>query len=222
MKNQDDSKKLNNLRKNYKMSSLSRSDLRSDPIDQFKQWFEQAINSEVIEANAMVLGTYAHNRPSSRTVLLKGVDRNGFVFYTNYGSRKAEEISHNSNVSLLFPWYEIERQVIILGKAERISKGESKIYFASRPVDSKIGAWVSPQSKIIDSRRVLEEKWNKMKIMFSSGDIPKPENWGGYKVVPFEVEFWQGRESRLHDRFRYTHKQSNEDDKTWMIERIAP
>jgi pyridoxamine 5'-phosphate oxidase len=186
-------------------------------VEQFRRWLGEAIAAQIIEPNAMVLGTSDGRRPSARTVLLKAYDRRGFVFFTNYGSRKAQEIGATAAVSLLFPWYVLERQVIILGRAERISTMESLAYFASRPFGSRIGAWVSQQSSVIDSRRILELQWDTMKRRYADGEVPLPPAWGGFRVVPEEVEFWQGRENRLHDRLRY---RQGEDG--WIIERLAP
>ena len=210
------------LRRNYQQSSLRRADLDPDPVKQFRCWFEQAIATELQEPNAMVLGTSDGHRLSSRTVLLKAFDQRGFVFFTNYASRKAQEISSHPHVSLLFPWYELERQVMILGPAERISTAESLAYFSSRPFESRVGAWVSQQSGVISSRSILEMKWQEIKRRFANGEVPLPEAWGGYRVVPLEFEFWQGREKRLHDRFRYQRKQQAEQRQNWCIERLAP
>lgn len=205
------------LRRNYTRDGLRRADLHADPVGQFRQWFTEAVQAELIEPNAMVLATTDGTRPSSRTVLLKAYDERGFVFFTNYESRKAKEIAANARVSLLFPWYPLERQVGILGRAERISAGESLAYFASRPHGSRLGAWVSQQSAVINSRKFLEMKWDEIKRKFSEGEIPLPSFWGGFRVVPSEFEFWQGRENRLHDRFRYSLR-----DGCWIVERLAP
>jgi len=205
------------LRRNYTRAGLRRADLAEDPVAQFRQWFGEAVAAELVEPNAMVLATTNGRRPSTRTVLLKAYDERGFVFFTNYESRKARDIAADANVSLLFPWYPLERQVGILGRAERISAAESLAYFASRPHGSRLGAWVSQQSAVINSRRFLEMKWDEMKRKFADGEIPLPSFWGGIRVVPIEIEFWQGRENRLHDRFRYY----REGD-AWTIERLAP
>lgn len=205
------------LRRNYTRDGLRRDDLDADPIGQFRKWFTDAVQAELIEPNAMVLATTDGTRPSSRTVLLKAYDERGFVFFTNYESRKAKDMAADSHVSLLFPWYPLERQVGILGRAERISAAESLAYFSSRPHGSRLGAWVSQQSSVINSRKFLEMKWDEMKRKFSDGEIPLPSFWGGFRVVPSEFEFWQGRENRLHDRFRYTREESG-----WTIERLAP
>ena len=209
-------------RLDYKQSSLHCSELHPEPLEQFRSWFKEAIASNLREPNAMVLGTSDGCQPSSRTVLLKGFDQGGFVFFTNYNSRKSNEISRQPNVSLLFPWYGIERQILILGTAEKTSKGESLAYFTSRPFASKIGAWVSQQSKVINSRKILELKWQEMKNRFKDGEIPLPKDWGGFRVVAKEFEFWQGRENRLHDRFRYSPKEAEGNNHSWNIERISP
>jgi pyridoxamine 5'-phosphate oxidase len=208
---------LAQLRRDYRRQGLRRSDLEPDPLAQFRAWFHQATAAELLEPNAMVLSTTDGTRPSSRTVLLKAYDERGFVFFTNYTSRKAADIAADPHVSLLFPWYPLERQVGILGTAERISIPESLAYFASRPFGSRLGAWVSQQSTVIDSRRMLELKWEEMKRRFASGDVPLPSAWGGIRVMPSEFEFWQGGENRLHDRFRY-----RREDRGWTIERLAP
>ena len=205
------------LRREYTRQGLRRADLDPDPIAQFRQWFGEATSAELVEPNAMVLGTTDGKRPSSRTVLLKAYDERGFVFFTNYESRKAQEIAANPHASLLFPWYPLERQVGILGRAERISAAESLAYFTSRPHGSRLGAWVSQQSTVINSRQFLEMKWDEMKRKFADGEIPLPSFWGGIRVIPTEIEFWQRRENRLHDRFRYTRSGD-----AWTVERLAP
>jgi pyridoxamine 5'-phosphate oxidase len=209
---------LSQLRQEYRQAGLRRRDLHSDPVEQFRHWFQQAQAAELLEPNAMVLGTTNDQRPSSRTVLLKAFDGRGFVFFTNYGSRKANEIAACAQVSLLFPWYGLARQVAILGPAARISTAESLAYFASRPFGSQLGAWVSQQSQVISSRSLLEQKWQELQQRFREGGVPLPTGWGGYRVDPVEFEFWQGSENRLHDRFRYRRG----DDGGWRIERLAP
>ena len=205
------------LRRNYTRDGLSRVDLDPDPVAQFRRWFTQAVEAQIVEPNAMVLGTTDGKRPSARSVLLKAYDERGFVFFTNYESRKAKEIAANAHVSLLFPWYPLERQVSILGRAERISTAESLAYFVSRPHGSRLGAWVSQQSSVINSRQLLEMKLEEIKQKFADGEVPLPSFWGGFRVVPSEIEFWQGRENRLHDRFRYALSGSD-----WAIERLSP
>ena len=205
------------LRRNYTRDGLRRSELDPDPVGQFRQWFADAVAAELLEPNAMVLSTTDGRRPSSRTVLLKGYDERGFVFFTNYESRKAREMAICGQVSLLFPWYPLERQVGLLGRAERISVAESLAYFTSRPEGSRLGAWVSQQSSVISSRQWLEMKWEEVQRKFSDGEIPLPSFWGGYRIVPAEFEFWQGRENRLHDRFRYTKPAD-----VWVVDRLSP
>tara|TARA_Y100001970_G_scaffold285506_1_gene405472 strand:- start:346 stop:999 length:654 start_codon:yes stop_codon:yes gene_type:complete len=214
--------KISEIRRNYRKSSLSRVELNNNPIEQFNSWFENALEAQILEPNAMVIGTNDGTRVSARTVLLKEYDDSGFVFYTNYRSRKSFEISVDSSVSLLFPWYELERQIIILGKAERVSKEESRIYFKSRPFESQIGAWVSEQSQVIQSRKALENRYQEVKKRFIGRQVPLPESWGGFRVYPFEIEFWQGREGRLHDRFRYVLSDANASMAKWTIERLSP
>lgn len=213
------------LRRDYRRQALRRADLDADPVAQFRRWFDQAVAAALDEPNAMVLGTSDGVRPSARTVLLKAFDARGFVFFTHYESRKATEIAAHPEVSLLFPWYGLERQVAILGRAERISAAESLAYFLSRPVGSRLGAWVSQQSAVIGSRSILEMQWQAMQRRFADGQVPLPPAWGGLRVVPFEFEFWQGRSNRLHDRFRYRPAalaREGGGGAAWSIERLAP
>jgi len=211
-------KDLAGLRQEYSKSALDFESVDSSPINQFRKWFDEAIESEILEPNAMVVGTVDNNnQPTQRTVLLKAFDNRGLVFYTNYESRKAVQIDGNPRVSLLFPWYGLERQVAITGVAEKISKAESLAYFASRPFGSRLGAWVSQQSSVITSRSILEMKLEEMKRKFKEGKIPLPDFWGGFRVVPDSFEFWQGRPNRLHDRIYY--KKDNDD---WVISRMSP
>jgi pyridoxamine 5'-phosphate oxidase len=213
------------LRRDYRRQALRRADLDADPVAQFRRWFDQAVAAALDEPNAMVLGTSDGVRPSARTVLLKAFDERGFVFFTHYESRKASEIAAHPEVSLLFPWYGLERQVAILGRAERISAAESLAYFLSRPVGSRLGAWVSQQSAVIGSRSILEMQWQAMQRRFADGQVPLPPAWGGLRVVPFEFEFWQGRSNRLHDRFRYRPAalaREGGGGAAWSIERLAP
>jgi pyridoxamine 5'-phosphate oxidase len=212
------SKDIADLRREYAMKPLHRAALDPNPFRQFDTWFEEARQAESMDPNAMSIATVATNgQPSIRTVLLKYFDEDGFVFYTNLGSRKADEIDGNDRVALLFYWHELHRQVKIVGKAERISAADNIRYFMRRPRDSQIGAWVSHQSSIISSRSILENKFAEIKQKFANGEIPLPSFWGGYRVVPTSIEFWQGRESRLHDRFMFTAVDSG-----WDIERLAP
>ncbi len=207
------------LRQDYLREGLNRKDLRADPMDQFRLWLDDAIRVELPEPNAMVLATVdASGCPSQRTVLLKALDHRGLVFFTNYESRKSKEIGANPRVSLHFLWVPLERQVAIVGRAERISMGESLRYFASRPRGSQLGAWVSQQSAVITSRKLLELKLEELKRKFADGEIPLPSFWGGYRVVPETVEFWKGRTNRLHDRFCY----QRGPDGAWGVERLAP
>jgi pyridoxamine 5'-phosphate oxidase len=205
------------LRKDYEEGTLDEKDLAPEPFDQFRKWLDEAVK-RLPEPNAMVLSTCgADGQPSSRTVLLKSFDRRGFVFYTNYESNKARQMAENDKVSILFPWFLMERQVVIRGKATRVPTAESVRYFISRPFASRLGAWTSPQSKVITSRSILDAKWEEMKRKFADGEVPLPSFWGGYRVEPAEVEFWQGRKSRLHDRFLYRHEGN-----CWKHERLAP
>jgi pyridoxamine 5'-phosphate oxidase len=205
------------LRREYTQKGLTREDLAADPFDQFDLWFKQACDADLLEPNAMVLSTVAAGYPFQRTVLLKYFDRSGFVFFTNYGSRKAQHIEDNPRVSILFPWYSLERQLTILGTASKISAAESFKYFSSRPRGSQIGAWVSRQSSVISSRQLLEMQFEKIKEKFLNQEIPLPDFWGGYRIVPTSFEFWQGRPSRLHDRFLY---EKGEPD--WQVKRLSP
>ncbi|MGG6239111.1 pyridoxamine 5'-phosphate oxidase [Nodosilinea sp. AN01ver1] len=209
---------IGELRRDYTQRGLDASDLDPDPYAQFELWFQQARDAELLEPNALVLSTVsAEGAPYQRTVLLKYFDRDGFVFFTNYGSRKAQHMAANAQVSMLFPWYPLERQLAIAGTASKISAAESLRYFSSRPRGSQIGAWVSQQSSIISSRQLLEMQFEKMKEKFLNQEVPLPDFWGGYRVKPTSFEFWQGRPSRLHDRFLYSFDQGE-----WKISRLSP
>lgn len=211
---------ISHFRREYLKGGLSRAGLNPDPVVQFTTWFEQARSTEIPDPTAMVLATVGSNgQPSQRTVLLKYYDNSGFVFFTNFESRKAREIAENPRVSLLFVWLDLERQIQINGTAERISAAESARYFMSRPKDSQVAAWVSSQSHILTSRQMLMQKFQEMKRKIGEGKVPIPSFWGGYRVRPVEVEFWQGRQNRLHDRFLYSRTDSGEG---WKIERLAP
>lgn len=212
-------KDLSNVRDVYSGRALTSSDLDSDPITQFNKWFDEATSAAETEVNAMCLSTVsADGQPAARTVLLKYFDDGGFVFFTNYGSRKAREIEGNSKVALLFRWPKLHRQVCITGQAAKITTQQSLKYFFSRPRGSQLGAWVSQQSSIISSRAVLEHALDDAKRKFAAGDVPLPSFWGGYRVTHEALEFWQGRPDRLHDRLQY--RRAKEGD--WTIERLAP
>ena len=210
---------VESLRRSATGFALDREDLDEDPIVQFEDWFAYACETVPMDPNAVVLSTVDSDaRPSSRTVLLKSFDENGFVFYTNYQSRKAAHIESNPYVSMLFFWSEAARQVRIRGKAEKLSAAESLKYFLSRPRGSQIGAWVSHQSSVVSSRALLEAKFQEIKQKFRDKDVSLPSFWGGYRVIPDQIEFWQGRANRLHDRFEYT----KQGDGSWTIARLAP
>lgn len=207
------------LREDYKQGELRRKDLLDDPFKQFEKWFQQACNAELLEPNAMTLSTVSEQgQPFMRTVLLKYFDNNGLVFFTNYESRKAQQIGVNPNVSILFTWLPLQRQVHITGTAEKVSTTESLQYFTSRPRGSQLGAWSSQQSSVISSRQLLLMQFEQIKQKFLDGEIPLPDFWGGYRVVPTSFEFWQGCTNRLHDRFLYT----PQEDQSWQIQRLAP
>jgi pyridoxamine 5'-phosphate oxidase len=209
---------IQHLREDYKHEPLGEESLDADPIAQFRLWFEQARGSGIPEPNAMTLGTADKSgRVSCRTVLLKAYDERGFVFFTNYGSRKAAQIAENPRAALLFPWVALARQIEIAGPVEKISNAESVAYFLSRPAGSRLGAWVSDQSKVVPSRSVLEAKFEELNRRFADGEIPKPDFWGGYRVIPETIEFWQGGGDRLHDRFLYTRAEDK-----WTRVRLSP
>lgn len=230
------------IRRDYNLGGLRRSDLKPDPIEQFRNWFEQALgartsgrvrgllinvyksllglgSAERIDVNAATLATAdKEGRPSARTVLLKGVDERGFVFFTNYDSRKAREMAENPNVALVFYWPDQERQVCIAGQVSKIPRAESEAYFKSRPRGSRLAAWASRQSEVIENRAVLEEQLRQLQAKYPGQEVPMPPNWGGFVLAPVRIEFWQGRPSRLHDRFRY----AKQPDGSWLIERLSP
>ena len=209
---------LSEVRREYIRDHLERENLADDPIDQFDVWFEQARAAGAAEVNAMVLATAGSDgQPSARTVLLKYFDRRGFVFFTNLESSKARQIQENPKVALHFYWPLMERQVIVRGEAVQVTRREALSYFVKRPRGSQLGAWVSDQSRVVSSRSMLEMKLDEMKRRFADGKIPLPSFWGGFRVIPRETEFWQGRENRLHDRFLVTR-----DDEGWTIQRLAP
>jgi pyridoxamine 5'-phosphate oxidase len=213
-----DKKLIQDLRKNYKLKSLDQKDVLENPYEQFSLWFEETLNSQLPEPNAMILATATKDgKPSVRALLLKGYDENGFIFYTNYESRKGKEIAFNNNASILFFWPELERQIRLEGTVEKISPEESKRYFDTRPYKSRIGAWASNQSEVIENRFFIVKKFLKYFIKFHSKDIPLPPYWGGYILKPDVFEFWQGRANRLHDRVRY-----RLENKIWKIERLSP
>ena len=207
------------MRMEYERSDLRREDLRPDPMKQFAAWFDEACQAQILQPNAVTLATVSGaGQPSLRTVLLKSYDARGFVFFTNLESRKAREIAENARVAILFAWLTLERQVVVTGVAERVSTAESLKYFLTRPRGSQISAWISQQSSVVSSRKVLEMEWEQMSRKFASGRIPLPSFWGGYRVRPAQIEFWQGRTNRLHDRFLYSRTETG----AWTIEQLAP
>ena len=205
-------------RREYDYGTLSRENLRTNPFEQFSLWMDQALEAGIVDPTAMSVATVdTQGKPWQRMVLLKGFDERGFVFYTNLGSRKVADIMSNPHVSLQFPWLQLDRQVIVGGKAEPLSDNENSNYFKSRPISSQLAAWASEQSSPIASREVLEAQFNAVQQRFESGEVPLPEFWGGYRIVPREFEFWQGGENRLHDRFSF-----QRDGDSWIISRLSP
>ncbi|MDX2212180.1 MAG: pyridoxamine 5'-phosphate oxidase [Oculatellaceae cyanobacterium bins.114] len=206
------------LRRDYTLKGLHETEVDPDPFKQFQTWFEQAIAAQLPEPNAMTLATATPDGiPSARVVLLKGFDPRGFVFYTNYHSRKGQELAHNSKAALVFWWAELERQVRIQGDVQPVSAEESDTYFHSRPIGSQLGAWASEQSQVVGDRTVLEQRLQELQEQYQNQEIPRPPHWGGYRVNPYSIEFWQGRPSRLHDRLLY-----KRGDRQWDIARLSP
>jgi len=206
------------IRTDYRRAALSEDDAASDPIAQFSVWFQEAVSADVIEPNAMCLATATPDAyPAARMVLLKGVDARGFVFYTDYRSRKGRELADNPCASLCFFWGELERQVRINGAVQRVSRAEADEYFQSRPLPSRVGAWTSHQSQVLPSRDALEQELAQNEARFADGIVPLPDHWGGFRVIPEEIEFWQGRPSRLHDRLQY-----RRDAGVWVKRRLSP
>lgn len=207
------------LRKEYTLQALNETDATPDPFQQFQAWFEQAIAAQLPEPNAMILATATPNGvPSARVVLLKGLDDRGFVFYTNYQSQKGQQLADNPYAALVFLWTELERQVRIEGITEKVSAEASDAYFYSRPLGSRLGAWASDQSQVIESREVLEQRLAKLEREYQGQEVPRPPHWGGYRVLPNRIEFWQGRQNRLHDRLCYQRQPAG----NWEIQRLSP
>jgi len=224
------SNEIADIRKDYKLASLEESDVAANPIDQFTRWWNEAVASQIDEVNAMTLATVnAAGVPAARIVLLKGYNPNGFIFFTNYESDIGKNLAQNPNAAIVFFWKELERQIRIEGTVQKVSAEESDRYFNSRPASSRIGAWASPQSAVIENRLVIEQNVERYSSIFANDSIERPDHWGGYIVKPRSIEFWQGRSSRLHDRIRYTIEASaynaatdTRSDANWKIERLAP
>ncbi|MBF1989360.1 pyridoxamine 5'-phosphate oxidase [Fischerella thermalis CCMEE 5273] len=212
-------KNLADLRKDYTLQDLNETDVAPNPFIQFQKWFDEALTAQLLEPNAMTVATATTDgKPSARMVLLKDFDERGFVFFTNYNSHKGQELAENPQAALVFWWAELERQVRICGRVEKVSENDSDRYFQSRPFNSRLGAWASNQSEVIESRIILEQRLQELKAKYKNQDIPRPPHWGGLRVIPTEIEFWQGRSSRLHDRILYTRL----DDGDWKIQRLSP
>lgn len=206
------------LRKDYTLQALNESEIDPNPFKQFQLWFDQSIQAELPEPNAMTVATATKDGiPYARVVLLKGVDEQGFVFYTNYNSDKGKQLVENPHAAIVFLWTELERQVRIVGTVEKVPPAESDAYFYSRPVGSRLGAWASEQSQVIRDREILEQRLEDLKTEYEHKDIPRPPHWGGFRIKPTEIEFWQGRSNRLHDRIRYRLTENQ-----WVIERLSP
>jgi len=210
---------LADMRKDYSLAGLLEKDLAKNPFRQFEQWFQEAEAAKIPEPNAMTLATCGRDgRPAARTVLLKGCDGRGFVFYSNYESRKGRELDANPRATLLFPWVAMERQITVEGPVGRVTREESEVYFHSRPRQSQLAAWASPQSIAVAGRAVIEESFRVIEKKYEGREVPLPPNWGGFRLAPETVEFWQGRRSRLHDRLRYRRETGGD----WVVERLAP
>ena len=210
---------LESLRSNYALSGLNETDLLDTPFQQFQRWLEQAIAAELPEPNAMTLATLSkEGKPIARMVLLKGLDEKGFVFYTNYDSAKGKQLTETDSAALVFWWAGLERQVRVEGMVEKVSSEESDAYFQSRPKASQLGAWASPQSQVIENRDILEKRLAQLEEKYATEKVPRPPHWGGFRVIPSAIEFWQGRPSRLHDRIRYELDEKGD----WFYQRLAP